>query len=145
MRKRRRRAWLLRDLRRGRVQRTLAAATALSALPLGAEIYFEHFRGSFGDKWMWTPVVLSPALSAAGLAAVRSERAARTALPIVSALYCLDGLIGVYTHVQGVRKRPGGFSEPLYNIVMGPPLLAPGSLALVGGMGLVAAAAKRER
>jgi hypothetical protein len=136
---------LLRDLRRGRVQRTLAAATALSALPLGAEIYFEHFRGSFGDKWMWTPVVLSPALAVAGVAAVRSERAARTALPVVSALYCLDGLIGVYTHVQGVRKRPGGFSEPLYNIVMGPPLLAPGSLALVGGMGLAAAAAKRER
>lgn len=145
MRKRRRRARLLRDLRRGRVQRTLAAATALSALPLGAEIYFEHFRGSFGDKWMWTPVVLSPALSAAGVAAMRSERAARTVLPLVSALYCLDGLIGVYTHVQGVRKRPGGFSEPLYNIVMGPPLLAPGSLALVGGMGLVAAMAKRER
>jgi hypothetical protein len=145
MRRRWRRARFLRDLRRGRVQRTLAAATALSALPLGAEIYFEHFRGSFGDKWMWTPVVLSPALSAAAVAAVRSERAARTALPLVSALYCLDGLIGVYTHVQGVRKRPGGFSEPLYNIVMGPPLLAPGSLALVGGMGLAAALAKRER
>jgi hypothetical protein len=145
MRKRGRRARLLREVRRGRVQRTLAAATALSALPLGAEIYFEHFRGSFGDKWMWTPVALSPALSAAGVAAMRSERAARTVLPLVSALYCLDGLIGVYTHVQGVRKRPGGFSEPLYNIVMGPPLLAPGSLALVGGMGLAAAVAKRER
>jgi hypothetical protein len=144
MRWRRRRARLLRDLRRGRAQRTLAAATAFSALPLGAEIYFEHFRGSFGDKWMWTPVVLSPALTAAGVAAVRSERAARTWLPLVSALYCLDGLIGVYTHLQGVRKRPGGFSEPLYNIVMGPPLLAPGSLALVGGMGLAAALAKRE-
>ncbi|HMC50169.1 MAG TPA: hypothetical protein VKH20_05950 [Solirubrobacterales bacterium] len=143
--RRRRRGRMLREWRRGRVQRMLAAATALSALPLGAEIYFEHFRGSFGDKWMWTPVVLSPALSAAGVAAMRSERAARTALPLVSALYCLDGLIGVYTHVQGVRKRPGGFSEPLYNIVMGPPLLAPGSLALVGGMGLAAAAAKRER
>jgi len=136
---------LLHDLRRGRAQRTLAAATAFSALPLGAEIYFEHFRGSFGDKWMWTPVMLSPALTASGVAAVRSERAARTWLPLVSALYCLDGLIGVYTHLQGVRKRPGGFSEPLYNIVMGPPLLAPGSLALVGGMGLAAAMAKRER
>ena len=145
MRRRGRRARLLAELRRGRVQRTLAAATALSALPLGAEIYFEHFRGSFGDKWMWTPVVLSPALSAAGVAAMRSERAARTVLPLVSALYCLAGLIGVYTHVQGVRKRPGGFSEPLYNIVMGPPLLAPGSLALVGGMGMAAAVAKRER
>ena len=135
----------LRNLRRGRIQRALAAATAFSALPLGAEIYFEHFRGSFGDKWMWTPIALSPLLSVAGIAGVRSERAARTLLPVASALYCLDGLIGVYTHVQGVRKRPGGFREPLYNIVMGPPLLAPGSLALVGAMGLVAAASSRER
>jgi hypothetical protein len=133
------------NVRSGRMQRTLAAATAFSALPLGIEIYFEHFRGSFGDKWMWTPVVLSPALTAAGVAAVRSERVAKTWLPLLSALYCLDGLIGVYTHIQGVRKRPGGFSEPLYNIVMGPPLLAPGSLALVGGMGLAAAVVKRER
>jgi hypothetical protein len=145
MRRQRRRARFLRDLRRGRAQRTLAAATAASALPLGAEIYFEHFRGSFGDKWMWTPVVLSPALTVAGVAAVRSERVAKTWLPLISALYCLDGLIGVYTHVQGIRKRPGGFTEPLYNIVMGPPLLAPGSLALVGGMGLAAALVKRER
>ncbi len=136
---------LLQNLRQGRAQKTLAAATALSALPLGIEIYFEHFRGSFGDKWMWTPVALSPLLSAAALAGVRSKRAARTVLPAVSALYCLDGAIGVYTHVQGVRKRPGGFAEPLYNIVMGPPLLAPGSLALVGAMGMAAALAGRER
>ena len=49
------------NVRSGRMQRTLAAATALSALPLGLEVYFEHFRGSFGDKWMWTPIALSPA------------------------------------------------------------------------------------
>ena len=135
----------MRNVRRGRMQRALSAVTALSALPLGLEIYFEHFRGSFGDKWMWTPVALSPVLTLAGLAGGRSQRAATTVLPAVSALYCLDGLIGVYTHVQGVRKRPGGFDEPLYNIVMGPPLLAPGSLALVGGMGLLAAIVQRER
>ncbi len=134
-----------RNVRSGRVQRTLAGATAFSALPLGIEIYFEHFRGSFGDKWMWTPVALSPALSAAGMAAIQSERAARTWLPALSALYCLDGVIGVVTHVRGVARKPGGFREPLFNIVMGPPLLAPGSLALVGGMGLAAAALGRER
>src|SRR5947209_10129762 len=115
-----------RNVRSGRMQRTLAAATAFSALPLGVEIYFEHFRGSFGDKWMWTPVALSPALTAAGMAGVRSERAAKTVLPAVSALYCLDGLIGVVTHVRGVARKPAGFSEPLFNIVMGPPLVAPG-------------------
>ena len=136
-------AWF-RDVSQGRAQRTLAAATALSALPLGIEIYFEHFRGSFGDKWMWTPVWLSPALTAAGVAGVRSQRAARTWLPALSALYCLDGVVGVITHVRGVARKPGGFSEPLFNVVMGPPLLAPGSLALVGGMGLAAAALERE-
>ena len=134
-----------RNVRAGRMQQTLAAATAASALPLGIEIYFEHFRGSFGDKWMWTPVALSPALTAAGVAGMRSERAARTWLPAISALYCLDGLIGVITHVRGVARKPGGFHEPLFNIVMGPPLLAPGSLALVGGMGLAAAVFGRER
>jgi hypothetical protein len=134
-----------RNVSQGRMQRTLAAATAFSALPLGLEIYFEHFRGSFGDKWMWTPVALSPALSAAGVAAVRDERAARTWLPVLSALYCADGIIGVVTHVRGVARKPGGFREPLFNIVMGPPLLAPGSLALVGGMGIAAAALGRER
>ncbi|HET9718631.1 MAG TPA: hypothetical protein VFP55_00985 [Solirubrobacteraceae bacterium] len=133
------------NVRSGRAQRTLAAATAFSALPLGLEIYFEHFRGSFGDKWMWTPVLLSPPLTLAGVVGVRSERVARTWLPALSALYCLDGLVGVVTHVRGVARKPGGFKEPLFNIVMGPPLLAPGSLALVGGMGLAAAALGRER
>src|SRR5437588_5917497 len=129
-----------RNVSNGRMQRTLAAATAASALPLGLEIYFEHFRGSFGDKWMWTPVALSPALTAAGMAGIRSERAARTWLPAVSALYCLDGLIGVIAHVRGVARKPGGFREPLFNIVMGPPLLAPASLALGDGMSLASAA-----
>jgi hypothetical protein len=133
------------NVRSGRAQKTLAVATAASALPLGLEIYFEHFRGSFGDKWMWTPVLLSPPLTLAGLAGVRSERAARTVLPVLSGLYCLDGMIGVITHIRGVARKPGGFKEPLYNLVMGPPLLAPGSLALVGGMGLAAAALGREQ
>ena len=57
----------------------------------------------------------------------------------------LDGLIGVVTHIRGVRRKPGGFKEPLYNIVMGPPLLAPGSLVMVGAIGLLAAIVERER
>jgi hypothetical protein len=136
---------VLANLRAGRMQRTLAAATALSAPPLAYEIYLEHYKGSFGDKWMWTPVFLTPPLTAAAIAGVFSERAAKTVLPAVSALYFLDGLVGIVTHVQGVRKKPGGFSEPTYNLVMGPPLLAPGSLLMVGAFGLLAPLMKRER
>ena len=135
---------LVRNIRDGRVQRLLAATTALSAPALGAEIYFEHYKASFGDKWMWTPLLLTPPLTAAGVAGMVSQKAARTVLPAVSALYVLDGLVGVVTHLQGVRKHPGGFREAHYNLVMGPPLLAPGSLCLVGGLGVAAAIVKRE-
>ncbi len=135
----------LRNLRQGRLQRTLALSTAFSAPPLALEIYLEHYKGSFGDKWMWTPIVLTPPLTAAGIAGFYSERAARTWLPAVSALYALDGAIGTLTHLRGIQKRPGGFKELTYNLVMGPPPLAPGSLCLVGAMGIAAALMHREK
>ncbi len=136
---------MLENLREGRVQKLLAASTAMSVPALGFEVYLEHYKGSFGDKWMWTPLVLTPPLTAAGVAGFASEKAARTILPALSALYFLDGVVGVVTHIQGVRKRPGGFKEAHYNLVMGPPLLAPGSLCLVGAIGIAAAIVKRER
>ena len=138
-------AKIVRNLRRGRAQKLLAAATAFSAPPLALEIYLEHYKASFGDKWMWTPIWLTPPLTAAGIAGVYSQKVAKTVLPAVSALYFLDGVIGIVTHVRGIREKPGGFREPTYNLVMGPPLLAPGSLCMVGALGLVAAVVKRER
>jgi hypothetical protein len=136
---------VLRNFRRGRMQRALSAATAACALPMGVEIYTNHYRGSFGNKWMWTPVTLSPLLAAAAIGAVASERAARTVLPAISAVYVLDGVAGVFFHLRGVARKPGGFREASYNLVMGPPALAPGSLVLIGSIGLAAAAARRER
>src|SRR5690349_18035188 len=134
----------IRDFRRGRAQRLLSAASAAAALPLGAEIYLNHYGGSFGNKWMWTPVVLSPALGGAGIAGVASERAARTVLPAISALYVANGALGLYLHLRGISRKPGGLRQASYNLVMGPPLLAPGSLTMVGGIGLAAAVMRRE-
>jgi hypothetical protein len=136
---------VVRNLRHGRMQRTLAAATAASVPPLTFEVYLEHYKGSFGDKWEWVPIALAPAVVAAGAAGVASERAARTWLPLTSALYGACGLAGTVLHARGVQRRPGGFREPTYNLVMGPPLLAPGSLGLVGAMGVLAAIVRRER
>ena len=136
---------LLKNIRAGRLQRTLALSTAFSAPPLALEIYLEHYKGSFGDKWMWTPIVLAPPLTAAAIAGFYSERAAKTWLPALSALFALDGAVGVVTHLRGLQKRPGGFREATYNLVMGPPPLAPGSLCLVGAMGIAAALMRREK
>jgi hypothetical protein len=136
---------IVRNFRRGRSQRLLSAATAAAALPLGLEIYTNHYSGSFGNRWMWTPVVLSPALAAAGVAGVVSERAAKSVLPAVSAVYFADGVLGTYFHLRGAARKPGGLREATYNLVMGPPALAPGSLTMVGAIGLAAAIARRER
>jgi hypothetical protein len=134
-----------RNVRSGRMQKALSAATAASAVPLTFEIYLEHYKGSFGDKWEWVPIALAPAVVAAGAAGVVSERAAKTWLPLTSGLYGACGLVGTVLHVRGVQRRPGGFREPTYNLVMGPPLLAPGSLGLIGAMGILAAISRRER
>src|SRR2546430_9902174 len=47
---------LLKNIRSGHIQRLLCLATAASAPPLAFEFYLEHYKGSFGDKWMWTPI-----------------------------------------------------------------------------------------
>jgi hypothetical protein len=127
------------------MQRLLALAAAASAPPLAFEVYLEHYKGSFGDKWMWTPIVLTPPLTAAGIAGFYSEKAAKRWLPLFGALFALDGIAGIVTHVRGVQKRPGGFGEPTYNLVMGPPLLAPGSLTMVGAFGVMAGLVRREK
>ena len=111
---------------------------------MGFEVYLEHYRGSFGDKWMWTPIVLTPPLTAAGIAAVASERVAKTALPALSALYVADGAVGVWTHIRGIRNKPGGFENATYNLVMGPPVLAPAAFMAIGALGLLAPLMKRE-
>jgi hypothetical protein len=135
----------VRNIRHGRMQRALSAATAVSVVPLTFEVYLEHYKGSFGDKWEWVPIALAPAVVAAGAAGVASERAARSWLPLSAGLYGACGVVGTVLHARGVHRRPGGFHEPTYNLVMGPPLLAPGSLGLIGAMGLLAAIVRRER
>jgi hypothetical protein len=135
----------LRNLRSGRGQQILSAATAASALPLGVEVFVNHYGGSFANKWMWSPVVLLPALGLTGAAAVRSERVARTWMPALAGLVAANGAFGTVMHGRGIARKPGGWSEPTYNLVQGPPLLAPGSLSMVGGLGLLAAVMRREQ
>ena len=134
----------VKNLRAGKAQKLLAGATAATAVPVGFEIYINHYSGSFGNKWMWTPVLLSPVLSAAGVAGVVNERAAKTVLPALGSLYIADGLAGLYFHLRGVQRKPGGFKEITYNLPMGPPALAPGALAMIGGLAVGAAIMRRE-
>ncbi|HEY6797047.1 MAG TPA: hypothetical protein VI248_20430 [Kineosporiaceae bacterium] len=134
----------VRDVRTGRLERSLSAVTAAGAVVSAVEIYFEHDRASFGNRLMWLPVALGPLGLAAGIAGVVSRRAARTVLPLTSALILANGLQGTYLHARGVAQRPGGWRLFRYNVEMGPPLLAPLLMSMVGGTGLLASVLRRE-
>jgi hypothetical protein len=88
------------------------------------EVFLSMTGASFGNRWMWAPVVLTPPMIAAGTAGFFSRRAAKTALPVVSAFVKANGIQGTYLHVRGIVRRPGGLSEALYNIEMGTLLFA---------------------
>jgi hypothetical protein len=135
---------LVRDVAHGRFERSLSGLTAAIALFTAGEIYFEHYKASFGDKWMWTPIAVTPPVVVAGVAGIFSRRWAKTWLPITSSVFFVNGVVGEYLHARGVGRRPGGWSLPSYNIPMGPPIVAPGLMCLVGGMGLLAALLRRE-
>ena len=133
------------NIEHGRFERSLAALTAAGALVTAAEIYFEHDSASFGNKMMWVPVALGPIGAAAGVAGFFSERMAKTALPIASAAIVVNGIQGTYLHARGIAQKPGGWRNARYNLEMGPPLLAPLLVTMVGGLGLLAAILRRER
>jgi hypothetical protein len=136
---------MLRNVETGRFERSLSALTAAGALVTAAEIYFEHDSASFGNKMMWLPVALGPVGAAAGLAGFFSRRMAKTALPITSAAIVANGVQGLYLHARGIAQKPGGWRNARYNMEMGPPLLAPLLVTMVGGMGLLAAILRREK
>ena len=136
---------MVRNVQTGHFERSLSALTAAGALVTAAEIFFEHDSASFGNKMMWVPVVLGPVGAAAGVAGFFSRRMAKTALPIASAAIVANGLQGTYLHARGIAQKPGGWKNAKYNMEMGPPLLAPLLVTMVGGMGLLAAVLRRER
>ena len=94
---------------------------------------------------MWLPVALGPVGAAAGVAGFFSRRMAKTALPVASAAIVANGLQGTYLHARGHRPEAGRLANARYNMEMGPPLLAPLLVTMVGGMGLLAAVLRREK
>lgn len=133
------------DVRQGRLERSLAALTAAGSVVTAAEIYFEHDSASFGNPWMWAPVVMGPVGAVAGVGGFLNKRLAHTLLPIASATIVANGVQGFVLHVRGVAQKPGGWGNTRYNLEMGPPVLAPLMMTVVGGMGLLSSVLRREQ
>ena len=131
-------------LREGRFQRALALIVSGASVVSGLEVAYEHYRGSYSQRIMYTPVVLSGLLAGAGFWGVFSGPAARTVLRGVSAVTLADAALGFYFHLRGIARKPGGWGLPLTNIIMGPPLFAPLLFGTAAYLGLIASYLQRE-
>ncbi len=131
-------------IREGRFQRSLALITAMSSLLSGLEVGTEHYQGSYNQRLMYSPVIISGGLLVASLWGALSRKAARTVLPLASLVMLGDGLIGFIWHIRGIARKPGGWRIPVFNVVMGPPLFAPILLMISGYLGMMASLLRRE-
>ena len=134
----------LRYVQHGAFQRSMALMVAGSSAVSAMEVGYEHYRGSYSNPVMYTPVLLSAALTGAAGAAVFSRTAATTWMRWISYATLVDGVVGFGFHIRGVARKPGGWRLPVYNIVMGPPLFAPLLFGTAAYLGVIASYLQRE-
>lgn len=131
-------------IREGRFQRSLSLLTAATSVISGLEVAYEHYRGSYSRRVMYTPVILSGVLALAGVAAFFSHRAASTVLRAASFVTLVDAGVGFYFHIRGIARKPGGWRIPMTNMIMGPPIFAPLLFGTSAYLGMIASYLQRE-
>jgi hypothetical protein len=111
--------------------RRLNRAAGTLATSVLADSAVEHYRGSFKNKAMYTPLLVSAltlAMSLHGTADMRP--AAHKARDATYLLAAATGLLGTGFHFYNVTKKVGGFSWQ--NLFYGAPLGAPMAILLSG-------------
>ncbi len=135
---------VLRHIQQGAFQRSMSLLVASTSVISGMEVAYEHYRGSFSNPIMYTPVILSGVLAVAGGAGFFSRKLATTFLRYTSYLTLVDGLVGFGFHVRGIARKPGGWRMPIINLVMGPPVFAPLLFGTSAYLGVIASYLQRE-
>lgn len=116
--------------------RAFNRSSALLAWSALTDSAVEHYRGSFENRAMYTPLIIGSLSLAAGVHGGADHVGNRH--PIRHAIYLSAagvGLAGTAFHLYNVTKRPGRFSW--HNLFYGAPLGAPASLLLSGALGAV--------
>ena len=116
--------------------RRLNRAAGMIAASVLADSAMEHYRGSFHNEAMWTPLI-SSALSLA--VSVHGHRdmthGAHRGRDLVYAAAGLTGIVGTGFHLYNITKKPGGLCWQ--NLFYSAPIGAPAALSLSGLMGFL--------
>jgi hypothetical protein len=114
--------------------RRLNRAAGTLATSVLADSAVEHYRGSFKNKAMFTPLIVSALTLATSLHGTADMRpAAHRLRDTTYLLAAATGLIGTGFHIYNVGKKVGGFSWQ--NLFYGAPLGAPMAILLSGLVG----------
>lgn len=120
-----------------RAARRLNRASGTLATSVLLDSAVEHYRGSFENSAMYTPLAvaaLTLATSAHGTADKRP--AAHRVRQAVYSTAALTGLLGTGFHIHNVLKRPGRLAWQ--NLFYGAPVGAPAAILLSGLLGAAA-------
>jgi hypothetical protein len=134
------RAVAVRPARRPQTSATVLAARRLNraagtlAASVLADSSIEHYRGSFKNKAMFTPLIVSALTLATSVHGTSDMRPAAHRLRDTTYLIAAaTGLIGTGFHIYNVGKKVGGFSWQ--NFFYAAPLGAPMAILLSGLLG----------
>ena len=111
-----------------------AAGTLAASVLVDSAI--EHYRGSFHNEAMVTPLITATlSLLASIHGTADNRRGAHTARDLVYAGAGLTGLVGTGFHIYNITRKPGGFSWQ--NLFYSAPLGAPAAISLSGMLGFL--------
>jgi hypothetical protein len=132
------------------IQRALLALFTIAALGTGLELIL---LGHTEQRWQWVPVVLTfaGALAAVAYRFIRGP-IARRAFRGTMILFLVSGAVGLALHYQGnvefaLEMDPGARGWTLLREALtgATPALAPGTMMLLGAIGLIASAIPEDR
>jgi hypothetical protein len=117
--------------------RAIMAFSALLYTGVWAQLSLMHWRAAFRRWEMYGPVFATPLIVAGLLLGVvaRDGPLGWIALAAV-AVGIIEGLAGLFFHLQGVAYQVGGLFS-LRNLMAGPPPVLPLAYALVGVLALM--------
>lgn len=114
--------------------RDLNRAAGMLALSVLADSGVEHYRGSFKNKAMFAPLIVSALTLGTSIHGTADRRRAAHVVRDTSYLIAAaTGVIGTSFHIYNVAKKAGAFSWQ--NLFYGAPLGAPTAILLSGLIG----------
>jgi hypothetical protein len=114
--------------------RRINGAAALLAFSVLADSAVEHYRGSFHNRAMYTPLVAAALTLGGSLFGLADKRASRHRLrDTIYGAAAATGIAGLGFHAYNVLKRPSRLSW--LNLFYAAPIGAPMALALAGLLG----------